>query len=135
MGRVRACRATHAGTVDEHFARAQHLEEEEARMTDRVSQLEAILAENPSDAMARYALAMEFMNAGQLETAIMQFRLLLNHHPGHVAAYQMLAQAMMRKGLTVEARDVLVKGMEVAAAAGNEHAQSEMHGMLQELGA
>lgn len=101
---------------------------------DRVSQLQEILAEDPKNQMARYALALEFMNAGQLETAIFEFRRLLVDHPAYVPGYQMLAQAMTRAGLDNDARDTLRKGIDTAAAAGNSHAQSEMQGMLDELG-
>ena len=101
---------------------------------DRASQLKEILAEDPKNQMARYALALELMNAGQLETAIMEFRQLLVHHPDYVPGYQMLAQAMMRAGLNPEAGEVLKKGIDTAAASGNSHAQSEMQGMLDEIG-
>ncbi len=101
---------------------------------DRISQLQAILAEHPDEKMARYALALEHMNSGQLESAMIEFRKLLNSHPDYVPAYQMLAQAMTRQGLPVEAREVLIKGIETAAASGNQHAQSEMQGMLDEIG-
>lgn len=101
---------------------------------DRVSQLKEILAQDPKSQMARYALALEYVNSGQLDTAMLEFRQLLADHPGYVPGYQMLAQTMMRAGLTNDARDVLRKGIETAAATGNAHAQSEMQGMLDELG-
>ena len=101
---------------------------------DRVSQLKEILAQDPKNQMARYALALEFANAGQLETAMLEFRQLLVDHPAYVPGYQMLAQTMMRAGLTNDARDTLRKGIEAAAASGNSHAQSEMQGMLDEIG-
>jgi predicted Zn-dependent protease len=101
---------------------------------ERVLQLREILAQDPKNQMARYALALEFMNAGQLETAMLEFRQLLVDHPTYVPGHQMLAQAMMRAGLTDEARDALKKGIETARASGNSHAQSEMQGMLDEIG-
>src|ERR1043166_8985700 len=101
---------------------------------DRVSQLQEILAQDPKNQMARYALALEFMNAGQFETAILEFRKLLVDHPVYVPGYQMLAQTMMRAGLTDEARDILKKGIDTAGAGGNTKARDEMQGMLDELG-
>jgi cytochrome c-type biogenesis protein CcmH/NrfG len=100
---------------------------------DRVSQLNEILSHDPKNQMARYALALEFANAGQNETAILQFRQLLVDHPAYVPGYQMLAQTMTRAGLMNEARDVLRKGIEQAAAAGNAKARDEMQGMLDEI--
>jgi predicted Zn-dependent protease len=100
---------------------------------DRVSQLKEILAEDPKNQMARYALALEFANAGQNETAILEFRKLLVDHPTYVPGYQMLAQTMTRAGLTDDARDVLKKGIEQASASGNAKARDEMQGMLDEI--
>ena len=101
---------------------------------ERVSLLKGILAQDPKNQMARYALALEFANAGQLETAMLEFRQLLVDHPAYVPGYQMLALTMMRAELVDEARATLKKGIETAVASGNSHAQSEMEGMLDELG-
>ena len=101
---------------------------------DRVSQLKEILSQDPKNQMARYALALEFANGGQLETAMLEFRQLLVDHPAYVPGYQMLAQTMMRAGMTNDARDTLRKGIEAAVTSGNSHAQSEMQGMLDEIG-
>jgi Tfp pilus assembly protein PilF len=101
---------------------------------ERVSQLKEILAQDAKNQMARYALALEFMNAGQFETAMLEFRQLLVDHPTYVPGHQMLAQTMMRAGLTGEARDVLKKGIETASASGNAKARDEMQGMLDEIG-
>ena len=100
---------------------------------DRVSQLKEILSQDPKNQMARYALALEFANAGQHETAILEFRQLLVDHPAYVPGYQMLAQTMTRAGLTDEARDLLKKGIEQASASGNAKARDEMQGMLDEI--
>ena len=100
---------------------------------DRVSQLKEILSQDPKNQMARYALALEFANAGQNETAILEFRKLLVDHPAYVPAYQMLAQTLARARLTNDARDVLKKGIEQASTSGNAKARDEMQGMLDEI--
>lgn len=103
-------------------------------MSDRISQLREILAHAPGDKMARYALAMEYLSGGEMESAIGELAGLVSDHPDYVPAYQMLAQTLLRHGDETRAREVLEKGIRTAAASGNAHAQSEMQGMLDEMG-
>jgi len=99
----------------------------------RIEQLTEILSDNPTDAFARYSLALEYANSGETETALSEFRKLLSRNPDYVPGYQMLAQTMMRAGMKAEAGEMLRKGIETATRVGNTHAKSEMEGMLQEL--
>jgi hypothetical protein len=46
----------------------------------------------------------------------------------------MLGQTLMREGDHGQAREILQKGLQAAVASGNGHAQSEMQGMLDEMG-
>jgi cytochrome c-type biogenesis protein CcmH/NrfG len=102
--------------------------------TERVAMLNEVLAQNPSDAFARYALALEYANSGDSETALAEFARLLDANPNYVPGYQMAAQTLMRAGRSDEARAMLEKGIACATKSGNAHAQSEMQGMLDELG-
>ena len=52
---------------------------------DRIAMLTEILAENPNDAFARYGLAMEYSNQGQIEQAMEEFGKLLSTHPDYTA--------------------------------------------------
>jgi predicted Zn-dependent protease len=99
---------------------------------DRIEQLTQILTADPSNAFARYSLALEYANGGQTGTAVAEFRKLLEQHPEYVPGYQMLAQTLLRAGLSVDAHEVLRRGIETAVKAGNQHAQSEMQAMLEE---
>ena len=47
--------------------------------------LNEILAQNPSDAFARYGLAMEFSKSGEVEEALAEFKKLLDAHPDYTA--------------------------------------------------
>ena len=40
-----------------------------------------MVEQNPSDSFRRYGLAMEYVNSGDLETAIDEFLQLLDHNP------------------------------------------------------
>ena len=99
----------------------------------RMQMLAQFLEENPSDAFARYGLAMEYSNAGQTEQALAEFKNLLEMHPDYTNGYFMAAQALERTGRTPDARQMLQSGIEAAQRTGNKHALSEMTGMLEEL--
>ena len=104
------------------------------KSTDRTNMLLEFLQQNPGDAFARYGLAMEYSRLGQNDTALEQFRKLLELHPDYTNGYFMAAQTLERTGRTAEARAMLEKGIEAARRTGNNHALSEMSGMLDELG-
>jgi len=100
----------------------------------RLQMLTEFLQQNPSDAFARYGLAMEYSKAGQTEQALAEFTKLLELHPDYTNGYFMAAQTLERNGRTAEARKMLENGVEAARRTGNKHALSEMSGMLDELG-
>lgn len=102
--------------------------------TDRKTMLQDFLATNPKDSFARYGLAMEYANSGNVEAALAEFKKLLQLNPDYTAAYQMSAQTLMKAGREDEARKVLKDGIACAARTSNAHARSEMQAMLDELG-
>ncbi|HEX4425092.1 MAG TPA: tetratricopeptide repeat protein [Terriglobales bacterium] len=101
---------------------------------DRVAMLTEILAENPKDAFARYGLAMEHSNSGEVERALEEFGKLLSIHPDYTAGYFMAAQTLVKASRIEEAKKMLVDGIASATRTGNNHALSEMEGLLGELG-
>ncbi len=96
--------------------------------------LAEILAENPNDAFARYGLAMELSNQGNIEQAMEEFGKLLATHPDYTAGYFMAAQTLAKADRVDDARKMLGDGILSAKRTGNGHAQSEMEGMLADLG-
>lgn len=101
---------------------------------DRVAMLTDILNQNPNDAFARYGLAMEYSNQGEVDRALEQFQKLLTSHPDYTAGYFMAAQTLARANRNEEAKKLLGEGIVSAKRSGNAHAQSEMEGMLADLG-
>jgi predicted Zn-dependent protease len=101
---------------------------------DRIAMLNEILTQNPTDAFARYGLAMEYSKAEQVEKAMEEFGKLLAAHPDYCAGYFMAAQTLVKAERAEEAKKMLVDGIASARKTGNGHAQSEMEGMLAELG-
>ncbi|MFT4114544.1 tetratricopeptide repeat protein [Silvibacterium sp.] len=100
---------------------------------DKVALLSEILAQNPSDAFARYGLAMEYASRGEVETSLTEFGRLLTDHPDYTAGYFMAAQTLAKAGRNDEARARLNNGIASARRTGNQHALSEMQAMLDDL--
>ncbi len=101
---------------------------------DRIAILSEILAQNPNDAFARYGLALEYSNGGNVEQAMQEFAKLLSVHPDYTAGYFMAAQTLAKVERIEEAKKMLGDGILSAKRTGNAHAQSEMEGMLADLG-
>jgi predicted Zn-dependent protease len=100
---------------------------------DKIAALTEILAADPSNAFARYGLAMEHISQGNTDTALAEFTTLIQHSPDYVPAYQMSAQTLAKLGRTDEALDRLHKGIATANRTNNTHAASEMQALLDDL--
>ena len=101
---------------------------------NRVDSLKEILAQDPNNTLARYGLAMEYSNAGQLEAALQEFRTLLSANPDYPAGYFMAAQTLVKAGRVDDAKTMLTDGIAAAQRKRDSHAASEMQAMLEELG-
>ncbi len=99
----------------------------------RIEQLKAILAQDPGNQLTRYALGMEYSGAGEVEAAVAEFKQLVKANPDYANAYFMAAQALVGAECREEARAMLKDGIAAAQRTGNQHAQSEMQQMLEEL--
>jgi predicted Zn-dependent protease len=106
--------------------------EKENKM-DKIAALTEILAQDPKNAFARYGLAMELANQGNVETALAEFQQLLTDHPDYTAGYFMAAQTLAKAGRKEEAKARLTEGIASARRTGNQHALGEMQAMLDDL--
>jgi predicted Zn-dependent protease len=100
---------------------------------DRIALLTQVLEQNPSDAFARYGLAMAHLSEGRTDAALVEFDNLIQHNPEYVPAYQMSAQTLAKAGKSAEAVDRLRQGIAAAVRSGNAHAASEMQALLDDL--
>src|ERR1700692_230693 len=98
--------------------------------TDKIAGLKEILALDPKNAFARYGIAMELANRGEVDAALKEFEVLVEQNPDYTAAYFMSAQTLSKAGRNAEAAEKLKAGIACAARTGNRHALSEMQGML-----
>ena len=101
---------------------------------DRIAALNEILTQNPTDTFARYGMAMEYSNQGDLDRALAEFSILTKATPDYTPGYFMAAQTLVRADRTADAKAMLTDGIASARRTGNLHALSEMEAMLAELG-
>ncbi|MFZ0633162.1 MAG: tetratricopeptide repeat protein [Acidobacteriaceae bacterium] len=100
---------------------------------DKMASLKEILELDPTNAFARYGLAMEYAGQGETAAALAEFDRLLVDHPEYTAGYFMAAQTLARGGREAEAKQRLADGIACARKSGNQHAQREMQAMLDEM--
>jgi predicted Zn-dependent protease len=100
---------------------------------DKIAGLKEILALDAKNSFARYGIAMELANRGDVAGALEEFDALLKNDPDYTAGYFMSAQTLSNAGRTAEAIERLKAGIGCAARSGNSHALSEMQSMLDEL--
>ncbi len=100
----------------------------------RRQKLEQFLAQNPHDSFSRYGVALECLREGDLAAAESHFKALLASNPDYVPGYQMYAQTLAQNNRAAEAKALLTRGIEAAIRQGNQHARSEMEGLLDQLG-
>lgn len=99
----------------------------------RIQALTEMLAQDPGNAFARYGLAIEYSNSGQLDKAIEEFQRLLSAHPDYTAGYLMAAQTLAKCNRQDDVVKMLREGIATAQRKGDSHAQSEMQAMLDEI--
>ena len=100
---------------------------------DKIAGLKEILALDPKNSFARYGIAIELTNRGEVDAALTEFDVLMEQNPDYVPAYFMAAQTLAKVGRNSDAVEKLKAGIACAARTGNRHALSEMQTMLDEL--
>lgn len=101
---------------------------------NRMDILKGMVAQNPKDSFARYGLATEYKNAGNLEQAVTEYRDLMEVNPDYAAAYFHCGQTLEKLGLLEDARAVYSRGVEVTTRTGDAHTRSELEAALDILG-
>ena len=99
-------------------------------MSDRIEVLKTLLADDPKNTFARYGLAMEYMRAGQLDTAMSEFRALINVDPDYCAAYFHGGQTLEKMGDVDEARKMYEEGISATVRKGDGHTRSELQAAI-----
>jgi|SRR6185437_8339219 len=98
--------------------------------TNRLELLKQMVGQDPANTFARYGLAMEYANSGQLEQAMGEFRSLIQQDENYAAAYYHGGQALEKLGRIAEARSLYEKGIEASTRKGDLHTRSEIEAAL-----
>jgi len=99
----------------------------------RIDSLLGFIQQKPQDPFPRYALALEYKNAGRLDEARATFDALMSAHPDYTAAYLHAGNTLLALGLRDDARAVYQRGVEVCLRRGDAHARGELEGALASL--
>jgi predicted Zn-dependent protease len=100
---------------------------------NKIVALTEILQLDPTNAFARYGLAMEHLSQNNTDLALTEFTALIQHNPDYVPAYQMSAQTLAKQNRSEEAITRLKEGLAAAHRTKNAHAASEMQALLDDL--
>ena len=103
-------------------------------MANRVETLKDMLKQDPTNAFARYGLAMEYANADDFKDAMEHFRALLDSNPEYSAGYYHAGRTLERMGKVDEARKMYENGIVVTLKNGDAHTRSELQAALDLLG-
>lgn len=96
----------------------------------RLETLQEMLAADPGDSFARYAIAQEHVKRGDFETARAGFEELRTRDPEYVATYYHLGQIYQKLGRTEDARRIYHLGIDTAGRKGDLHSKSELCDVL-----
>jgi tetratricopeptide (TPR) repeat protein len=98
--------------------------------TNRLEILKQMVAQDPANSFARYGLAMEYANLGELAPAVAEFQDLISKDPNYSAAYYHGGQALEKMGRVDDARAVYEKGIEATRRTGDAHTRGEIEAAL-----
>lgn len=93
---------------------------------ERLDQLRALLAEDPTDNFVRYAIALEHKRLGEMDTAANALEALLRDDPKYIAAYYQLALVLADLGRAKEAVHACEAGSLQALTTGDRKARAEL---------
>jgi len=103
-------------------------------MTGRSEVLRSMIEQDTKSTFARYGLATELKNSGDMEGAIAEFEQLLQLDPRYSAAFFHGGQTLEKLGRLDQARQWYQRGVEATIANGDAHARAEMQAALDLLG-
>jgi len=97
---------------------------------NRIATLLSFLERDPNDAFSLYALALEYVNRGEEDTAAQWFERLLAAHPEYLALYYHYGQLKARTGDETGAEALYRTGHALALKQNNRHTAAELREAL-----
>jgi len=101
-----------------------------AMATNRLDVLKQMVAQDPKNTFARYGLAMELANSGDLRQAAEEYRTVLELDENYAAAYYHGGQTLEKLGDLEQARALYEKGIEITTRKGDGHTRAEIEAAL-----
>ena len=89
-----------------------------------------MLAQDPGNSFARYGLAMDYIQSGELDLGVTEFQRLIEANPDYVAAYFHGGRALEKLGRLEDARATYEQGVTACQRTGDAHALAEMSAAL-----
>lgn len=106
-----------------------------ADVQTRIEQFKKMAHDDPENELGHFSLGRAYLEAGQYDGAIASLERVIEINPQMSRAYQLQAEALLKKNLKQEAVERLTKGVLVANARGDLMPRNEMVQMLKDLGA
>jgi len=100
---------------------------------NRLARLLQFLEEDPDDPFVRFALASEYLKAGDLDASLEWFEALARDHPDYVGTYYQLGKLYHRLGREEEALKAFEDGIQAASRVNDFHASSELRSAKMEI--
>lgn len=101
--------------------------------SQRIEQLKQILAADPGDTFAKYAMGLEFVSLNELDNAVNIFNEIVTLDPNYVAVYYQLGKAYELLGDDMNAKKFYEKGIYVASSQNDDHTKAELEQALNDL--
>jgi Tfp pilus assembly protein PilF len=102
-------------------------------MNERIEKLKAFLQQSPNDCFVNHALALEFVKAGDDQTARKHFEHNISIDEQYVASYYHLGKLLERAGDLQAAMTIYEKGMLQAKAVKDMHTYSELQAAYEDI--
>jgi len=100
---------------------------------DRIAEFKEVAGEMPDDPVVRFGLAGAYLDAGQPENAVEEYRETIRLKPDYSAAHRGLGRALERAGRIPEAIAAYQQGREVATRNGDLQTVKEIEVCLRRL--
>ena len=102
-------------------------------MSNRLQQLEALLADDPENSFVKFAIAKEYEGLDMEEKALEKYEALKIDDPAYVGLYYHYAKLMEKQEEYDKAIALYKEGMNQAKEQGDKHAYGEMESALWEI--
>lgn len=102
-------------------------------MTDRIKQIEKLLAKEPGDVFLNYSLGMEYISAHKFDLAIETFAKCEALVPTYLPAKIEMGKALRSIGRLTQAREAFTRALQAATADDQQHVIDNIQAQLDSL--